>query len=64
MVYIASSSGAEWTKIFESNHNGEEWAVDSLIKAHGQHSVIVPDVPAGEYLLRGNDDFCNIGELT
>lgn len=52
LVYISDASGSEWTKIFEANHNGNEWAVDSLREAHGQHSVIIPNVPAGDYILR------------
>ncbi|KAF5341837.1 hypothetical protein D9611_001357 [Ephemerocybe angulata] len=52
LVYMAPSSGTEWTKIFEANHDGTDWAVDKLIDAHGQHSIIVPDVPAGDYILR------------
>ncbi|KAG5221217.1 glycoside hydrolase family protein [Salix suchowensis] len=55
-VYIAPTSsngaGPVWTKLFsDSNENGL-WAVDKLILAHGQHSVTIPDIPAGDYLLR------------
>ncbi|KAF6759813.1 endoglucanase B [Ephemerocybe angulata] len=52
LVYMGPSSGTEWTKIFEANNDGSSWAVDKLIAAHGQHSIIVPDVPAGDYILR------------
>ncbi|TFK39956.1 glycoside hydrolase family 61 protein [Crucibulum laeve] len=54
-VYIAPASsngeGAVWTKIFEDAWN-TTWGVDRLITSHGQHSIIVPDVPAGDYLFR------------
>ncbi|KAF8661362.1 hypothetical protein AX16_001456 [Volvariella volvacea WC 439] len=54
-VYIApassSGSGPVWTKIFEDAWDGT-WGVDRLITAHGQHSVIIPDIPAGDYLIR------------
>ncbi|KAL0953275.1 hypothetical protein HGRIS_004525 [Hohenbuehelia grisea] len=55
-VYIAPASsngnGAVWTKIFSDSAQGTTWAVDKLISARGQHSVIVPDLPAGDYLFR------------
>ncbi|EAU85243.2 endoglucanase B [Coprinopsis cinerea okayama7 len=52
LVYMADSAGQDWTKIFEDNHDGNQWAVDRLVDEAGQHSIIVPDVPAGDYLLR------------
>ncbi|KAG8959124.1 hypothetical protein FRC03_008415 [Tulasnella sp. 419] len=55
VVYIAptSSNGAGnvWVKIFQENYSGN-WPVDKLIAAHGQHSIIVPNIAAGDYLLR------------
>ncbi|TFK33467.1 glycosyl hydrolase family 61-domain-containing protein [Crucibulum laeve] len=50
-VYMAPSSGTSWTKIFSDSYGGT-WAVDRLIAARGQHGVIIPNVPAGDYLLR------------
>jgi len=54
-VYIAPTSsngaGAVWTKIFSDGYNGS-WAVDRLITSRGKHSIIIPNVPAGQYLLR------------
>jgi cellulase len=54
-VYIAPTSsngnGAVWTKIFSDSYSGS-WGVDRLISSHGQHSITVPNVPAGDYLLR------------
>ncbi|KAF9005986.1 glycoside hydrolase family 61 protein [Cyathus striatus] len=54
-VYIAPASsngtGPVWVKIFEDAYT-TSWAVDRLITSHGQHSVIVPDLPAGDYLFR------------
>ncbi|KAK0488927.1 glycoside hydrolase family 61 protein [Armillaria novae-zelandiae] len=55
-VYIApttsNGAGTVWTKVFEDVYNGT-WATTRLISAHGQHTVVIPDVPAGDYLLRG-----------
>ncbi|KZW00645.1 glycoside hydrolase family 61 protein [Exidia glandulosa HHB12029] len=50
-VYVAPQ-GQVWTKIFSQGYTGGQWATDKLIAAHGQHSVIVPDLPAGQYLFR------------
>lgn len=61
-VYIAPTSsngaGAVWTKIFEDTYSGS-WAVDRLISSHGQHSVTIPNIPAGAYLLRGSIPSCS-----
>ncbi|KIJ42535.1 lytic polysaccharide monooxygenase [Sphaerobolus stellatus SS14] len=55
-VWIAPLSsngeGPVWTKIFEDTYDGSLWAIDRLIPAHGQHSVLIPDIPAGDYLVR------------
>lgn len=55
-VYVApaasNGSGPVWVKLFEDTYT-TSWAVDRLITAHGQHTVIVPDIPAGDYLFRG-----------
>ncbi|EKM52808.1 glycoside hydrolase family 61 protein [Phanerochaete carnosa HHB-10118-sp] len=54
-VYVApaasNGSGPVWVKIFDDTYT-TSWAVDRLITAHGQHTVIVPDIPAGDYLFR------------
>ncbi|KAG5636672.1 hypothetical protein H0H81_007234 [Sphagnurus paluster] len=54
-VYMAPTSsngnGNVWTKIFSDSYSGS-WATDRLINARGQHSITVPNVPAGDYLLR------------
>jgi len=51
MVYIAPTSsngeGAVWSKIFN-----DDWATNSLIAAKGHVTVTVPNLVAGEYLLR------------
>jgi lytic cellulose monooxygenase (C1-hydroxylating) len=54
-VYMAPTAvgGADWTKIFSDGYDGSSWAVDRLLLNKGFHSVIIPDVPAGDYLLRG-----------
>ncbi|KAG5651111.1 hypothetical protein H0H81_009823 [Sphagnurus paluster] len=55
-VYIAptlsNGNGAVWTKIFSDTFSGNQWAVDRLISARGQHSITIPNIPAGDYLLR------------
>ncbi|KAH6909245.1 endoglucanase B [Coprinopsis sp. MPI-PUGE-AT-0042] len=51
LVYMSEAAGREWTKVFEDSFNGQ-WAVDRLVDEHGQHSIVIPDVPAGNYLLR------------
>ncbi|KAF8609081.1 glycoside hydrolase family 61 protein [Ceratobasidium sp. AG-I] len=55
-VYIAptSSNGAGnvWVKLFSAKGSGSNWAVTQLVSAHGQHSVKIPNIAAGSYLLR------------
>ncbi|OJD31734.1 carbohydrate-binding module family 1 protein [Diplodia corticola] len=56
LVYMApttkGASGSGWVKIAEDGYSGGTWAVDTLITNKGKHSITIPDVPAGEYLLR------------
>ncbi|KAJ8108505.1 hypothetical protein OPT61_g8124 [Boeremia exigua] len=56
MVYIApaesNGEGAVWTKLTEAGLSGGKWAVDTFIANKGQHSVTLPDLAAGEYLIR------------
>ncbi|KAG8922319.1 hypothetical protein FRC02_011945 [Tulasnella sp. 418] len=56
VVYIAptSSNGAGnvWVKIYQDNYSGGQWPVDRLIANGGKHSVNIPNVAAGDYLLR------------
>ncbi|KAH7104450.1 glycoside hydrolase family 61 protein [Auriculariales sp. MPI-PUGE-AT-0066] len=49
--YSSNGQGSVWTKIFSQAYSGN-WGVDKLIAAHGQHSVTVPNLPAGQYLFR------------
>ncbi|TRM60724.1 glycoside hydrolase family 61 protein [Schizophyllum amplum] len=53
-VYMSGDDGATWTKIFSDSYDtsSSTWAVDRLLTSAGKHSVIIPDVPAGNYLLR------------
>jgi cellulase len=55
MTYIAptSSNGAGdvWVKLAEDGYDGD-WAVNRLIAAKGKHSITLPDLAAGTYLLR------------
>jgi len=54
-VWIAPTSsegaGDVWVKLFEDTYT-TSWAVDRLIISHGQHSIIVPPIASGDYLLR------------
>lgn len=56
LVYIAPTSsngvGPVWTKLFHAGNSAGSWAVDSLLAARGKHSIIIPNLPAGDYLLR------------
>ncbi|KAL1311451.1 hypothetical protein AAFC00_001611 [Neodothiora populina] len=58
MVYIAptdtGSSGSGWVKIAEDGYDAstKQWAVDTLIANKGKHSITIPDITAGNYLLR------------
>ncbi|PLB50847.1 hypothetical protein P170DRAFT_474396 [Aspergillus steynii IBT 23096] len=58
MTYMAptekGSSGKGWVKLAEQGYDksSDKWAVDDLIANKGKHSVTIPDVEAGNYLLR------------
>ncbi|KAH9475835.1 putative endo-beta-1,4-glucanase D [Psilocybe cubensis] len=57
LVYIAPTDtngapGAVWTKLYEFGISNNLWAVDDLLAAKGKHNIIVPNIPAGNYLLR------------
>ncbi|OGM50749.1 endoglucanase [Aspergillus bombycis] len=56
MTYMAptekGTAGNGWVKIAEDGYTDGTWAVDTLIKNRGKHSITVPDVAAGEYLFR------------
>ncbi|KAF2457585.1 glycosyl hydrolase family 61-domain-containing protein [Lineolata rhizophorae] len=55
MTYIAPTSsngeGDVWVKLAEDGFDSE-WAVERLRANGGKHSITVPDIEAGEYLLR------------
>ncbi|KAF9264524.1 glycoside hydrolase family 61 protein [Marasmius fiardii PR-910] len=58
-VYIAPALSdlegqSVWTKLDTQTYdtNLKEWATILLKKTKGQHSVTVPDIPTGDYLLR------------
>ncbi|KAG9110205.1 hypothetical protein FRC07_008222 [Ceratobasidium sp. 392] len=55
-VYIAPASsngnGNVWVKIYSSKGSGSNWAVSQLIASHGQHTVKIPNIASGQYLLR------------
>ncbi|KAJ9645370.1 hypothetical protein H2199_003378 [Coniosporium tulheliwenetii] len=54
MTYIAPTYayGNVWVKLAEEGFDGVKWATDKLIENRGKHSIKVPDLVAGEYLLR------------
>ncbi|KAF1941146.1 hypothetical protein EJ02DRAFT_466836 [Clathrospora elynae] len=56
MVYIAKADtkgeGAVWTKIFEDGLSGGKWAVDTFIANKGLITVDLPNLEAGDYLIR------------
>ncbi|KAJ8075064.1 hypothetical protein PM082_019391 [Marasmius tenuissimus] len=58
-VYIAPTSSdlaskPIWTKIFSDTYDSgsKKWATIRLKKTKGQHSIIIPDIPTGDYTLR------------
>lgn len=56
LVYIVPASsngnGNVWTKLFHDGYSSGQWAVDRLLSARGKHSITIPNLPAGDYLLR------------
>ncbi|KAG8700118.1 hypothetical protein FRC08_004919 [Ceratobasidium sp. 394] len=55
LVYIAPTAsngqGAVWNKIFDQAF-ADDWATNKLIAAKGHISVTIPNLAAGEYLIR------------
>ncbi|KAF2731064.1 endo-beta-1,4-glucanase D [Polyplosphaeria fusca] len=56
LTYIAptesNGEGDVWVKLAEEGFADGKWAVDNLIANKGKHSITLPDLAAGEYLLR------------
>ncbi|ORY12047.1 glycosyl hydrolase family 61-domain-containing protein [Clohesyomyces aquaticus] len=56
LTYIAptksNGAGEVWVKLAEDGFANGKWAVDTLIANKGKHSITLPDLAAGEYLLR------------
>ncbi|KAH9880015.1 hypothetical protein J1614_002040, partial [Plenodomus biglobosus] len=58
MVYASKAgSSLSWTKLAEDGYDGKSWAVDKLIAGKytgkpGQHKVKLPNLAAGNYILR------------
>jgi cellulase len=58
MTYIAptksNGAGNVWVKLAQDGYSAStgKWAVDTLIANKGKHSITIPDLAAGEYLLR------------
>ncbi|KAG8922320.1 hypothetical protein FRC02_011946 [Tulasnella sp. 418] len=55
VVYIAPTSsnggGSVWVKLAQENYNGQ-WPTDKIIAAKGKHTFTLPNIAAGDYLLR------------
>ncbi|KAL6707296.1 hypothetical protein ACN47E_004284 [Coniothyrium glycines] len=56
MVYIAKAEGngegAVWTKIHEEGLSGGKWGVDTFIANKGAITIDLPNLEAGDYLIR------------
>ncbi|PSN71556.1 hypothetical protein BS50DRAFT_598443 [Corynespora cassiicola Philippines] len=56
MVYIApkesNGEGDVWVKIWEDGYTDGKWGVDNFITNKGLITVTLPDLAAGEYLIR------------
>jgi cellulase len=56
MVYIAKAEGngegAVWQKIYEDGLTGTTWGVDNFIKNKGLITIDLPNLEAGDYLIR------------
>ncbi|KAH7383789.1 glycosyl hydrolase family 61-domain-containing protein [Pyrenochaeta sp. MPI-SDFR-AT-0127] len=56
LVYVApaesNGEGAVWTKIFEEGLSGGQWAVDKFIANKGAITIDLPNLAAGDYLIR------------
>ncbi|CAI6336163.1 unnamed protein product [Periconia digitata] len=56
IVWVATAAsegkGNAWVKIQQSGLNGGRWAVDDFISSGGKIDVTIPNLAAGDYLLR------------
>ena len=56
LVYVApaesNGEGAVWTKVFEEGLVDGKWAVEKFITNKGQITITLPDLAAGDYLIR------------
>ncbi|KAF2091691.1 carbohydrate-binding module family 1 protein [Saccharata proteae CBS 121410] len=56
MTYIAptdaGTSGTNWVKLAEDGYSDGTWATTTLIANKGKHSITMPDITPGNYLLR------------
>jgi len=56
MVYVAKADtngeGAVWTKIYEDGLTNGKWGVDNFIANKGLVEITLPDLEAGDYLIR------------
>lgn len=59
-----NSAGNVWVKLVSEKGSGSNWSVTQLIAAHGQHSVKIPNIAAGAYLLRAEIVGASISRTT
>ena len=56
MVYVApaesNGEGDVWVKVYEEGLTNGKWAVEDFIANKGQFSIDLPNLAAGEYLIR------------
>lgn len=53
---LSERTGPVWVKIY-AEKGADVWATDLLRQGGGQHSVIIPNLAPGDYLLRGRKRF-------
>jgi len=54
--FLFERTGPVWLKLHAEKGSGGLWATDLIRQAGGQHSVIIPDIVPGDYLLRGGEN--------
>ena len=56
MVYIAPAAsngqGAVWTKLYEDGYSNGKWGTENFISAKGMVTITLPNLMAGDYLIR------------
>ena len=53
-VGLLKRTGDAWVKLYAEKGNSDDlWATELLKQEGGHHSVIIPDLVPGDYLIRG-----------